>query len=88
MSTTEAIMSSVEVDDRVVVLEDVPDHSLLRGQEGVVCSLWFLPNRVIEVEFLCSITGEVTRVLLMSHQIAIAEGRLSDTPQEAVASAG
>ena len=81
-------MKNVEIDDRVVVVEDVPEHSLVRGQSGVVCSLWFLPDEVIEVEFFCSASGEVTRVLLMSHQIGLATSRTTDRPMRAVGSAG
>ena len=42
-------MNEIKVLDLVAVLEDVPQHGLLRGEVGTVVELW--KDGVFEVEF-------------------------------------
>lgn len=64
-------MVSRVVTERIRLLVDLPEQQLERGDVGVVCSCWFTPHRMFEVEFVCRITGDPTRVLLSDEQFEI-----------------
>jgi hypothetical protein len=60
------------VDDRVRLLDGVPNTDLAPGQVGVVCSTWSGCNRpVFEVEFVSPEQNEVSRRLLTIEQICV-----------------
>jgi hypothetical protein len=59
------------VDERVVLQKDQPELWLHRGDVGVVCSTWFAPATVYEVEFERHESGDKTRTLLLPHQIQV-----------------
>lgn len=48
---------------------DVPERGLRRGEVGVVCSRWLGPTPSVEVEFICTQTGETVRVIVEMDQI-------------------
>jgi hypothetical protein len=54
---------------RITLARDVPQQYLSRGQAGIVCSHWFDPSPVYEVEFVSDLTGEAVRVLLSPDDI-------------------
>jgi hypothetical protein len=56
-------------DPFVRLARDVPELGLSRGEVGVICSTWFAPAAVYEVEFGGMGTRETTRALLFGHQI-------------------
>jgi hypothetical protein len=61
-------MRQVLANDKVSLLQDIPELELYRGDVGVVVSSWFWPNTAYEVEF----DGKTTcrkRVLLLEQQI-------------------
>jgi hypothetical protein len=64
-------MVSRTVTERIRLLVDLPEQQLERGEVGVVCSCWFAPQRMFEVEFVCRITGDATRVLLSDEQFEV-----------------
>ena len=39
------------INDRVRLVKDLPELSVHAGEVGVVCSVWFSPDDVLEVEF-------------------------------------
>lgn len=45
-------MRRPSVDDLVMLIHDIPELSLSRGDRGVVRSTWFAPTVAYEVEFL------------------------------------
>ena len=60
------------VDDRVRLIDGVPETSLSRGQVGVVCSTWSgCSMPVFEVEFHSDEDHDVSRRLLTLSQITI-----------------
>jgi hypothetical protein len=58
-----------KADDRVRLMQDVPELGLRRGDTGVVCSTWFDPATAFEVEFEPDAPGHPVRALLMPNQI-------------------
>ena len=67
------------VDDRVRLLDGVPNTALSRGQVGVVCSTWSgTSSPVFEVEFHSDDDHEVSRRLLTIEQIAVDDPTDSD----------
>jgi hypothetical protein len=66
-------------DQFVRLTRDVPELGLSRGEVGVICSTWFAPAAVYEVEFGGMGTRETTRALLFGHQIE-ATSRLPSAP--------
>ena len=60
--------------DRLVrLMQDIPEKGLHTGQLGTVCSIWFEPSPVYEVEFRPLGLDSATRALLLAHQIQEAE---------------
>ena len=62
-------MVQIQVDQRVRVLQDIPELGLLRGEVGMVCSKWFDPTIAYEVEFQRELPCCCVRALLMANQI-------------------
>ena len=62
-------MSKVKAEERVRLMQDVPELGLHRGDVGLVCSKWFEPNTAFEVEFQPHAVGCRVRALLMPNQI-------------------
>jgi hypothetical protein len=59
----------MQVDDRVQLMQDIPELGLHRGDIGLVCSTWFSPATVYEVEFPRKMPECLMRALLMPSQI-------------------
>jgi hypothetical protein len=62
-------MSQVKAEERVRLIQDVPELGLHRGDVGLVCSTWFEPSTAFEVEFQPHAVGCRVRALLMPSQI-------------------
>ena len=62
-------MLQVKAEDRVRLMQDVPELGLHRGDVGLVCSAWFEPSTAFEVEFQPHAVGCRVRALLMPNQI-------------------
>ena len=58
-----------EVNRCVRLVQDIPESGLRAGAIGVVCSRWFDPSPVYEVEFEESGLSHARRALLLAHQI-------------------
>lgn len=65
----EEAMMQLHVDQRVQVMQDIPELELHRGDTGVVCSIWFAPASAYEVEFQQRPPSSRVRALLMPNQI-------------------
>lgn len=63
-------MQQLHVDDHVRLVEDIPELALLRGEVGVVCSMWFEPATAYEVEFMQP-DHRATRALVRAEQITV-----------------
>jgi hypothetical protein len=61
-------MLQVKAEERVRLIQDVPELGLHRGDIGLVCSTWFAPSTAFEVEFQPA-AGCRVRALLMPNQI-------------------
>ena len=66
-------MQSPEIDDKVRLIRDIPELSLLRGEIGIVRSTWFAPTVAYEVEFQKTGLNSITRALLLREQLTLAE---------------
>ena len=62
-------MSSLHVDDRVRLIQDIPELLLSRGELGVVRSTWCAPDIAYEVEFNSDDGLHNTRTLLLAGQV-------------------
>ena len=62
-------MTQRKADDRVRLIQDIPELGLHRGDVGVVCSTWFEPSTAFDVEFRGVRLGGAVRVLVMPNQI-------------------
>ena len=62
-------MTEVQVDERVQLMQDIPELGLHRGEVGLVCSTWFAPTTAYEVEFRRKMPDCWIRALLMSGQL-------------------
>jgi len=62
-------MSQVKTEERVRLIQDVPELGLHRGDVGFVCSTWFEPSTAFEVEFQPRAAECRVRALLMPNQI-------------------
>jgi hypothetical protein len=62
-------MAQVKGEERVRLVQDVPELGLHRGDVGLVCSTWFEPSTAFEVEFQPDAVGCRVRALLMPNQI-------------------
>jgi hypothetical protein len=61
-------MPDLCIDQRVRLLNDIPELELRSGTEGTLCSRWFSPQLAYEVEF--DLPGQFkTRALLLAEQI-------------------
>ena len=70
-------MRQPQVDDRVLLIQDIPEQLLRQGSVGVVCSKWFSPSDAYEVEFRGKSADDRTRVLLDARQV-----KLQDQPAD------
>lgn len=59
------------VDDTVRLTVDVPEMYLHRGDMGVVCSTWFAPSTVYEVQFQHIGRNDPVRTLLLEEQVQV-----------------
>ena len=65
-------MSSIQVDSVVRLTEDVPEHGLSRGEEGVVVSVWVSPREIsCEVEFHRRNGAPPVRALLRAQRLEV-----------------
>jgi hypothetical protein len=62
-------MTSMLVDDRVLLTLDIPELGLHRGDLGTICSIWSDPAAAFEVEFQKPNPDSRLRALLMVSQI-------------------
>jgi hypothetical protein len=62
-------MKEMHVDDRVQLIQDIPDLGLHHGEVGLVCSTWFSPATAYEVEFRLKVPDCPIRALLMPNQL-------------------
>jgi len=62
-------MIAIHVDERVELMQDIPELGLHRGEVGLVCSTWFSPATAYEVEFRRKMPVCRMRALLMPNQI-------------------
>jgi len=62
--------TGIQVDERVQLMQDIPELGLHRGEVGLVCSTWFSPATAYEVEFQRTMPDCWVRALLMPNQIA------------------
>ncbi|MGA2581879.1 MAG: DUF4926 domain-containing protein [Tepidisphaeraceae bacterium] len=62
-------MIEIKVNEQVQLMTDVPELGLQRGEIGCVCSTWFGPITVYEVEFSREMPDCSIRALLMYQQI-------------------
>lgn len=69
-------MRQPSVDDKVRLIQDIPELSLNRGTTGVVRSTWFAPWVAYEVEFRVKDSPYQTRALLMAEQVEVADDDL------------
>lgn len=69
-------MREPRIDDRVRLMQDLPELSLSRGTVGVVRSTWFAPTVAYEVEFQPVGLDHQTRALLLASQVEVEEGLL------------
>jgi hypothetical protein len=58
-----------QVGRRVRLKTDVPNLGLQCGEAGLVCSTWFSPATLFEVEFQMRGLGYAVRAFLMENQI-------------------
>jgi hypothetical protein len=71
-------MPSLHVNSVVRLKEQVPEHGLSRGEEGVVVSVWLSPEGFLfEVEFARPIGSSVLRTLLPATQLELANAQPS-----------
>ena len=61
-------MLHANINDRVRLMHDIPEHLLQRGDVGVVRSVWFEPDAAYEVGFRTG-KGAETRVLVTPLQV-------------------
>jgi hypothetical protein len=62
----------LRVDDRVRLIDDVPETDLVRGRIGVICSQWKGDREpFFEVEFNSMEQNDVLRLLLRPTQIEV-----------------
>ena len=62
-------MMQIQIDERVQVMQDIPELELRYGDVGTVCSTWFEPTTAYEVEFQRRQPFCCMRALLMPNQI-------------------
>lgn len=65
-------MIQIQIDQRVEIMRDIPELGLHCGDVGVVCSTWFAPTTLYEVEFQQDAPSFRIRALLMPSQITTA----------------
>jgi hypothetical protein len=70
-------MRPPNIDDRVRLMQDIPELSLNRGARGVVRSTWMAPWTAYEVEFKCDGDEHETRALLMAEQVEVDEAAVA-----------
>lgn len=61
--------TDIKADERVRLTKDLPEYGLRQGDKGVVCSTWFEPRTVFEVEFQPHNFAGRIRALLKRNQI-------------------
>jgi hypothetical protein len=61
-------MTEIKVDEQVRLTQDIPELGLHRGEMGRVCSTWFGPTTIYEVEFQREMPDCAIRALLMAKQ--------------------
>lgn len=62
-------MTDIQIDERVELVQDIPEFGLHRGEFGRVCSTWFGSLKAYEVEFMRETPDCSIRVILMLSQI-------------------
>ena len=62
-------MVEIQVDQRVELTHDIPELGLRRGEKGTVCSRWFKPAMIYEIEFRNDTSKASIRALLKPEQI-------------------
>jgi hypothetical protein len=62
-------MTEIQIDEQVQLTQDIPELGLRRGEMGRVCSTWFGPATVYEVEFQREMPDGSIRALLMSNSL-------------------
>jgi len=62
-------MTSIKVDECVLLTHDIPELGLHRGDVGTICSIWSDPAAAFEVEFQKPNPDSRLRALLMVSQI-------------------
>jgi len=73
-------MRHPDIDDRVIVLVDIPETPVCRGSVGVVCSRWSAPYEVLEVEFI-TLEHDVIRLMIESQNVTLRpDGNRSEKP--------
>ena len=63
-------MRHPDIDDRVILLVDIPETPVCRGSVGVVCSRWSAPYEVLEVEFITP-EHDVIRLMIESQNVTL-----------------
>jgi hypothetical protein len=71
-------MAELRIDQRVRLINDIPELELRSGCEGVLCSTWFSPQEAYEVEFEIPGLFFKTRALLLAEQIQPAEANADE----------
>ena len=62
-------MTEIQVDQRVQLMQDIPELGLRCGEVGIVCTRWHIRPTAYEVEFQRNVSDCLIRALLMSYQI-------------------
>ena len=63
------VMTAIQIDQQVELTRDIPELGLHRGDKGIVCSTWFKPATMYEIEFHKNTSIAVIRALLKPEQI-------------------
>jgi len=73
-------MRQPQTEDRVELIRDLPELCLHAGDAGVVCSTWFMPNPVYEVEFRAAREAVQIRALMPPQHFRVIDQPLIGTP--------
>ena len=70
-------MREPQIEDSVELIEDHMEGGLHAGSTGVVCSVWFMPNPMYELEFQPENQDIRVRAFLSSDHFRIVEKPVS-----------